>query len=97
MEISTADIRHTFAIIIRIRRFSRSACGPNVDDYEWTEGVMKTCFRHCPENMHGFMDGLSLHYYTHPEGWQIKGSATDFDDKVWYKTLAKDALYGNAR
>ena len=27
------------------------------------------------------MDGLSLHYYTHPEGWQIKGSATDFDDE----------------
>lgn len=71
------------------KKIFKIACGPNVDDYEWTEGVMKTCFRHCPENMHGFMDGLSLHYYTHPEGWQIKGSATDFDDKVWYKTLAK--------
>ena len=35
------------------------------------------------------MDGLSLHYYTYPEGWEIKGSATDFDDKVWYKTLSK--------
>ena len=71
------------------KKIFKIACGPNVDDYEWTEGVMKTCFRHCPENMHGFMDGLSLHYYTHPEGWEIKGSATDFDDKVWYKTLAK--------
>lgn len=38
------------------------------------------------------MDGLSLHYYVHPEGWEIKGSATDFDETVWYKTLAK-ALY----
>jgi alpha-N-arabinofuranosidase len=28
----------------------------------------------------------------HPEGWEIKGSATDFDDHVWYKTLNK-ALY----
>ena len=35
------------------------------------------------------MDGLSLHYYVHPEGWEIKGSATDFDDKVWYKSLNK--------
>ena len=25
----------------------------------------------------------------HPEGWEIKGSATEFDEKVWYKTLAK--------
>jgi len=63
-------------------------CGANVDDYNWTNGVMDTCFR-APEFLHGFMDGLSLHYYTHPEGWEIKGSATDFDEKVWYKTLSK--------
>lgn len=64
-------------------------CGANVDDYEWTLDVLKTCFHHSPEQLHGFMDGLSLHYYVHPEGWEIKGSATDFDDKVWYKTLNK--------
>ena len=63
-------------------------CGANVDDYFWTEGVMKTCFSHA-EWAHGFMDYLSLHYYVHPEGWEIKGSATDFDDKVWYKSLNK--------
>ena len=67
-------------------------CGANVDDYHWTEGVMKTCFDHTPEQFHGFMDYLSLHYYVHPEGWEIKGSATDFDEEVWYKTLNK-ALY----
>ena len=50
---------------------------------------MKTLFRHCEARMHGNADGLSLHYYTHPEGWEIKGSATDFDEKTWYKTLAK--------
>ena len=71
------------------KKIFKIACGPNVDDYEWTEGVMKTCFRHCQPQFHGFMDGLSLHYYTHPEGWEIKGSATDFDEKAWYKTLAK--------
>ncbi len=65
------------------------ACGANVDDTEWTEGVMKTLFRHCEPEYHGNTDGLSLHYYVHPEGWKIKGSATDFDEKVWYKTLAK--------
>ncbi|XCP86905.1 alpha-L-arabinofuranosidase C-terminal domain-containing protein [Roseburia hominis] len=67
-------------------------CGPNVDDYEWTRGVLETCFRHSEGSPHGFMDGLSLHYYVHPEGWVKKGSATDFDEKVWYKTLSK-ALY----
>ena len=71
------------------KKIYKIACGPNVDDYEWTEGVMSNCFRHSQPFQHGFMDGLSLHYYTHPEGWEIKGSATDFDDKVWYKTLSK--------
>lgn len=71
---------------------SKICCGPNVDDYDWTSGVLKTAFNHCEERFHGNMDGLSLHYYVHPEGWEIKGSATDFDDKVWYKTLNK-ALY----
>ena len=63
--------------------------GANVDDYHWTEEVMKTCFDHTPKQFHGFMDYISLHYYVHPEGWEIKGSATDFDEEVWYKTLNK--------
>lgn len=64
-------------------------CGANVEDYFWTEGVLETAFDHTLEHLHGFMDGLSLHYYVHPEGWDIKGSSTDFDEKVWYKTLYK--------
>ncbi|MBO5552553.1 MAG: alpha-N-arabinofuranosidase, partial [Lachnospiraceae bacterium] len=68
------------------------ACGANVADYFWTEGVMKTCFDHVPEQFHGFMDFISLHYYTHPDGWDIKGSATEYDDEAWYRTLNK-ALY----
>ncbi|NLJ90752.1 MAG: alpha-N-arabinofuranosidase [Clostridiales bacterium] len=67
------------------------ACGANVDDYRWTEEVLRTTFNYA-EFAHGFMDGLSLHYYVHPEGWEIKGSATDFNEEVWYKTLNK-ALY----
>lgn len=64
-------------------------CGPNVDDYHWTEGVLATCFDHTPPQLHGFMDLLSLHYYVHPEGWEIKGSATAFDEAAWYKTMGK--------
>lgn len=66
-------------------------CGANVSDYYWTEGVLRTAFDHA-KKFHGFMDYLSLHYYVHPEGWEVKGSATDFDEDVWYKTLSK-ALY----
>lgn len=59
------------------------ACGPNEDDYHWTDVVMK--------NAGQFIDGLSLHYYTLPTGdWKhSKGSATDFTSDLWYSTMAK--------
>ncbi len=72
----------------RTKPIYKIACGANVDDYDWTEGVMAVTHQGSGKD-HGFMDGLSLHYYTHPEGWMIKGSSTDFDEKVWYKTLSK--------
>lgn len=71
------------------KSIQKICCGPNSNDYEWTSEVLKTCFRHCESRFHGNMDGLSLHYYVHPEGWQIKGSATEFDNRVWYKTLSR--------
>lgn len=64
------------------------ACGSNADDYKWTDTVMKVCFD-SPEQHHGFMDGLSLHYYTVTHDWDKKGSAIDFDEKEWYMTLKK--------
>lgn len=63
-------------------------CGPNADDYDWCDTVMKTTHRNAG-GAHGFMDGLSLHYYTVPNDWDHKGSATDFDEKEWYRTLNK--------
>ena len=75
---------------LRLGRIFKVCCGPNAGDTYWTENVLKTCFENAPEWMHGFMDGLSLHYYTLPEDdWSHKGSALDFDDAAWYKTLAK--------
>ena len=67
-------------------------CGAPHEDYEWTKEVLATCFRRTSEEQHGFMDGLSLHYYVYPEGIEIKGSSTEFDENVWYKTLNK-AVY----
>ena len=57
------------------------ACGPNVDDYNWTEGVMKVAAN--------FMDALTIHYYTHPGGWLNKGPSRDFDNNTWYTTMKK--------
>ena len=79
-----------------IRHYNHAApiqkicCGPNAGDARWTQEVLKTCYAHpsSPE-AHGFMDGLSLHYYTVPGDWQKKGSATEFDENEWYLTLHK--------
>lgn len=65
---------------------AKIACGANGDDYHWTDKVLETTFDHGT----GYMDGLSLHYYTLPTGnWSAKGSATGFDEEGWYSTLAK--------
>ena len=67
-------------------------CGANVDDYEWTSEVLKTTHNHCLKELHGNMDGLSLHYYTLPEvedDWNKKGSATDFTEEIFYQTLKR--------
>ncbi len=65
----------------------RICCGANSEDYYWTDEVMETCYKYVDPNNHGHMDLLSLHYYTLPEGWLPKVSATEFDEELWYKTL----------
>ena len=65
--------------------------GPNAGDDNWTKKVLETCFASpAPEDAHGFMDGLSMHYYTVPgESWMNKGSATEFTTDGWYQALGK--------
>jgi alpha-N-arabinofuranosidase len=64
-------------------------CGPNAGDTYWTENVLKTCYENAPKDVHGFMNGLSMHYYVVPNGWtESKGKATEFDNHDWYKTLS---------
>lgn len=91
-----ADLYRRFQTYVRIydpeHPIKKICGGANVDDYDWTKKVLDTCFDHAIPEAHGFMDGLSLHYYVHPEGWEIKGPSTEFDHEVWYKTMSK-ALY----
>lgn len=80
-----ADLYRRFSTYVRNygdNKIFKIACGPNSNDYNWTEVLMK--------NAGQFMDGLSLHYYTLPnDSWQEKGPATGFDTESYYKTLKK--------
>ena len=58
----------------------RIACGPSSADYNWTEVMMKNLDSNN-------VDAIDLHYYTMPV-WPEMESATDFDDELYYKTIA---------
>lgn len=61
-------------------RLYKVAGGANVDDYRWTEVLMKNIPRH-------MMNGISLHNYTFTEGWTNKGNATGFSEDDYFKLL----------
>jgi alpha-N-arabinofuranosidase len=61
----------------------RVASGANVDDYHWTEVLM----RDIPHNM---LEGVALHHYSFVK-WSDKGSATDYSEAQYFATM-KTAL-----
>ena len=63
-------------------RLMKIASGANTDDYKWTETMMKKVNP-------GMMWGLTLHYYTVPQDWSNKGSATAFDEAEYFTTMKK--------
>ncbi|MBM7553150.1 alpha-N-arabinofuranosidase [Thalassobacillus pellis] len=80
-----ADLYRRYQTYVRNygdNKIYKIAGGPNVDNYHWTEVLMKEAAR--------YMDGLSLHYYTIPgDFWEEKGSATDFSEDEWFTTMKK--------
>lgn len=80
-----ADLYRRYQTYVRNygdNKIYRIAGGANVDDYNWTEVLMR-------EAGH-LMDGLSIHYYTIPgDFWTGKGSATDFTEDEWTITMQK--------
>jgi alpha-L-arabinofuranosidase len=78
-----ADVYRQFATFLRAFNDSthpyRIATGPNGEDYNWTEVVMRDAGR--------MIDGLDAHYYTVPNTWQHKGSATQFDEREYLMSL----------
>jgi alpha-N-arabinofuranosidase len=74
----------------------RIATGPNVDDYAWTEALMKTVGDlGCGCRPHNHFQSISLHHYTYaqPPEWAFtdlpgaKGSATQFGLDDYYQTM----------
>ena len=80
-----ADLYRQFQTYVRNygdNRIYKIACGANNWDYHWTEQVIKNAVHQ--------MDALTLHYYCLPnDNWHDKMSATDFDERIYYKTLHK--------
>ena len=76
-----ADLYRQYASFMRAPGIYKIASGASDFNYNWTEVLMREA-----ANM---MNGLSLHYYTLPGDWNRKGSATQFNDSVWFVTLQK--------
>jgi alpha-L-arabinofuranosidase len=82
-----ADVFRRFQTFVRGyagNRVFKVACGAGAGvkspGHEWTETLMRQAG--------GYMDGLSLHYYTiSGDTWEDKGSATQFDERAYYKML----------
>ena len=71
------------------KKLFKILCGPNVDDYNWTEGIMKTIAPILPVSGTDLVAGVSLHYYTHPGGWDNKGKALTFTKEEYYETISR--------
>lgn len=63
------------------------ACGPNVDDYSWTEKLISNLNNSVFNDR--FAKAITLHYYTTPINNSVKkGSATNFTDEEYYTTIS---------
>jgi alpha-N-arabinofuranosidase len=59
----------------------RVACGPHGANYQWTETLMKD------EASRNLFEGISIHYYSVPGGWNKKSSAINFNENEWFETF----------
>jgi alpha-N-arabinofuranosidase len=62
-------------------KIQKIASGANGADTNWTEVMMREAGRQ--------IDGIGLHYYTVPTGGKGRGSATDFTETDYARTMAK--------
>lgn len=79
-----ADETRRYATFVKApagTKILKIAAGANVDDYNWTETMMRVAGP--------LLDGVSLHYYTLPQGgWPPKADPVNFDEAGWADALA---------
>jgi alpha-N-arabinofuranosidase len=80
-----ADVTRRYATFVKVPEGTRTlkiASGANTDDYKWTEAMMSIAGDK--------VDGLSLHYYTLPDGgWPPHTDPIHFDETGWADALAQ--------
>ena len=79
-----ADVTRRYSTFVKApsdQRIMKIASGASSDDYNWTEVLMREAG--------GQIDGIGVHYYTVTNNWDNKGSATDFGEADWTRTLSK--------
>ncbi|WP_276309829.1 alpha-N-arabinofuranosidase [Phenylobacterium deserti] len=84
-----ADVTKRYSTFIKVpagTKTMRIASGASHNmwpwaEYNWTEVMMREAADQ--------IDGTGVHYYTFPGGMETKGSATEFDEEAWARTIAK--------
>lgn len=79
-----ADLTKRYGQFLKVpggTRTMKVASGANSADYNWTEVMMREAGKR--------IDGIGVHYYTVPGSWEKKGSATQFDETDYARTLSK--------
>ncbi|WP_447726103.1 alpha-N-arabinofuranosidase [Sphingomonas koreensis] len=82
-----ADLTRRYSTFIKVPegvKVAKIASGANSVDYNWTEVMMRDAGK--------MFDGIGVHYYTVPGTWGKKGSATQFDEEEYARTLSKTLL-----
>lgn len=82
-----ADLTRRYSTFVKVPegvKVAKIASGANSVDYNWTEVMMRDAGK--------MFDGIGVHYYTVPGTWQKKGSATQFDEEEYARTLSKTML-----
>ena len=82
-----ADLTRRYSTFVKVPegvKVQKIASGANSVDYNWTEVMMRDAGK--------LFDGIGVHYYTVPGSWGKKGSATQFDEEEYARTLSKALL-----
>lgn len=82
-----ADLTRRYSTFVKVPegvKVAKIASGANSVDYNWTEVMMRDAGK--------MFDGIGVHYYTVPGTWSKKGSATEFDEEEYARTLSKTLL-----